>query len=172
MSTKILVLSGEYAKGGAAIVDDGIYDWLSRWSWSVRVSNGRKHAKRNTKVARKHIQLWLHREIWAHINGPIPDGLCIDHINGDSLDNRLANLRLASHKENIRNRANKNKNNTSGYTGVFWDKSKNKWLASIKIDGRNKYLGRYLEKRDAAVAYNNAALEFFGEYASLNNIND
>jgi len=96
------------------------------------------------------------------------DNEIVDHINGKTSDNRIENLRVCTHKENIRNCTLKAKNNKSGYRGVSFDKSRNKWQASIKVDYKSIGLGRFLNKEDAALAYNNFAKKYFGEFARLN----
>jgi hypothetical protein len=91
---------------------------------------------------------------------------CIDHINGDKLDNRIENLREATKAQNNRNVG--SKGGSSKYCGVAWCKSKNKWEAYITFNRKKKHLGRYSEEIDAAMAYNKAAIEMFGEFAKLN----
>lgn len=95
------------------------------------------------------------------------DGFWVDHINGDTLDNRRSNLRLCTVSGNNHNRM-KSKNNTSGYKGVSWLKQNQKWRAYIKVNSKDKHLGCYLDKEDAARAYDKAAKEYFGEFARLN----
>lgn len=82
----------------------------------------------------------VHRIIWLWVNGRMPPDH-IDHINGDPLDNRLANLRCATRSENMRNRR-MPKNNTSGVQGVYFEPKKKLWVAMIRIDGKLKKLGR------------------------------
>ena len=107
-------------------------------------------------------KIWaLHRDILGN-----PEGKVVDHINGNKLDNRKYNLRVCSIKENIRN--SKPKEGTSKYKGVHWDKSRNKWVSSIKVDREGKYLGRFNKEIDAAKAYDVAAEKYFGEFARLN----
>lgn len=91
----------------------------------------------------------------------------VDHINGNTRDNRRFNLRLATLTENVRN-AVIPKNNTSGYKGVSWDKKANKYSAYISPNRKHIFLGYYQKAKDAAVAYNNAAIKYFGEFAKLN----
>jgi hypothetical protein len=94
----------------------------------------------------------------------------VDHINGITNDNRLENLRICTHKENIRNSKLRAVNNKSGYRGVSWDSTRALWQASIKVDYKSIGLGRFKTKRAAAIAYNEAAQKFFGAFANLNTI--
>ena len=96
-----------------------------------------------------------------------PEGIFIDHANMDGLDNRRANLRLATKGQNEANTP-KRKNNTSGFKGVFWDKTKNSWLAQAHLKSGSKYLGRYKDKNAAAQAYDSFAKKQWGEFAQLN----
>jgi hypothetical protein len=107
-----------------------------------------------------------HRVIWALENGRW-SCLTIDHINGDPSDNRIANLREATHKENMRNRRSA-KNSTSQYIGVTWESSRNKWAARIRVDGRKKRLGMFACEEDAARAYDAGARKYFGDFANPN----
>lgn len=91
----------------------------------------------------------------------------IDHINNDKLDNRLCNLRFITRQgNNARNGP--QKNNTSGYKGVCWHNQRGKWMTSVKYNGKNKYFGIYKTKEEAALAYNVAAKQLFGQYAYQN----
>jgi hypothetical protein len=101
---------------------------------------------------------------WVLFN---PKGLIVDHINGNRLDNRKLNLRVVNAKQNAQN-SRPRKNSSSKYKGVCKDKKLNKWQAQIKINGKSMYLGSYVEEKEAAVAYNRAAKEAYGEYAYLN----
>lgn len=91
----------------------------------------------------------------------------VDHVNGNGLDNRRANLRPATNAENMRNRR-RYANNTSGFKGVTFDKAKGRWKAQIRLDGRRRYIGRYDTAEEAARAYDAAARELHGEFARLN----
>lgn len=94
-------------------------------------------------------------------------GQCVDHINGDGLDNRRDNLRLADTLGNSRN-TRKRKAGKSAYKGVT--KSKNRWTARIQVDGSSVFLGSFLTEAEAALAYNEAAAGAFGEFACLNSL--
>lgn len=92
-----------------------------------------------------------HRIVWEMHKGAIPSGNIIDHDDRDRKNNRIGNLRLTTYTGNQRNRK-RGSNNTSGVTGVSWDKAKNKWFAHIGIDGKSKGLGRYKAISDAVSA--------------------
>jgi len=103
-------------------------------------------------------KLAAHRLIWIYTNGPIPDGLQVDHINGVRSDNRLENLRLVTNAENQRNSSIR-RSSASGVTGVTWHKTTNKWTAHIRVDGRDKHLGLFDTIEEAAGARAKANLE-------------
>ena len=88
----------------------------------------------------------------------------VDHINGNTLDNRKQNLRICSQQQNTMNNSNIRSNNTSGYKGVTWDKSKNKWTAQITVNYKNIHLGRYDKIEDAIKERQKAEIKYFGEY--------
>jgi len=96
-----------------------------------------------------------------------PAGITIDHINGNGLDNRRENLRLAGRGQNQCNRG-KQSNNTSGFKGVTWHKNLNKWEAGISISGKRYHVGFYKTPEAAARAYDDAAKKYHGEFARLN----
>jgi hypothetical protein len=103
-----------------------------------------------------------HRLAWAYMTGSWPDGE-IDHINGIPNDNRWVNLRAATIGQNQRNRG-KPRSNTSGYKGVSFDKSTQKWRATIGVDGRHHYLGLFATAEEAAIMYQTAAVQMHGEF--------
>lgn len=90
-----------------------------------------------------------------------------DHINGDPLDNRRANLRQATPLQNVGN-SKLSRRNTSGYKGVSWWEHKKRWKAYIAHDRRQKHLGYFDTPEEAARAYDAAAREKWGEFAWLN----
>lgn len=92
-----------------------------------------------------------------------PKGVVIDHKNRNPLDNRLDNLRPCTVQQNSMNRSIQ-RNNTSGVTGVYWSNTYNKWIATIKINGKRKHLGYFKEKEDAIEARRQAEIIYFGEY--------
>jgi hypothetical protein len=90
-----------------------------------------------------------------------------DHIDGDRLNNQRTNLRLAKHYQNGLNQKAPT-NNTSGYKGVAWSKAAGKWRALIKVRGKQHYLGLYATAQEAHIAYERAAIEYFGEWHRSN----
>ena len=104
----------------------------------------------------------LHRLIYLYHFGIVPD--CIDHINGNPLDNRIENLREASKQENCLNRG-FNKNNTSGVKNVSWHKGKQKWGVSITVYGKKKHLGDYEDLELAELIAEEARNKFYGSFA-------
>lgn len=105
-----------------------------------------------------------HRAIWIMHHGPIPPGMHIDHRDGDPFNNRLANLRLVTHQQNMYNK-NPYKTNKSGHKGVCWDKKENRWVAQINVEGRHKRIGAYKSLDEAVSAYIRESLKEHGEYA-------
>ena len=96
-----------------------------------------------------------HRIAWAIYYGEDDPTRFIDHINGDSLDNRIVNLRLVTHTENMRNRS-RNANHVSECAGVYQEKRTGKWYAFIGTGGSRSYLGSFQDKSDAISARLNA----------------
>lgn len=93
-----------------------------------------------------------------------PDNMVVDHINHDVSDNRKNNLRIVTHQQNMTN-LKKSKNNTSGTTGVSWDKYSKKWAAYIAINNKTIKLGRFANIDDAIKARKEAEQKYFGEYS-------
>jgi hypothetical protein len=98
---------------------------------------------------------------------PRNSGIYVDHINRNGLDCRKENLRIATNSQNNMNRG-MFKNNTSGYRGVH--RKGNMWRAMIYVSGKQIRLGTFKNIKDAASAYNAAAIQYHGEFASLNDV--
>ena len=147
------------SQGKEALVDDVDYRFVSQWKWSFSTKG---YAHRKALQGGKQVTVWLHRLI-AERAGISMAGH-IDHIDRKKLNCQRKNLRTATNSQNLANRG-KNRNNTSGYKGVTWDKERRKWLAQIEVRGRNRYLGRYEDEQEAHAAYRAALRERFAEYA-------
>lgn len=106
-----------------------------------------------------------HRLIYLYHHGWLPEAL--DHINRVRTDNRIENLRPATNQQNQYNKSSF-RDSSSKYKGVSWKKQRNKWTVQISIAGKKTHLGYFDCEGDAAMAYNEAALEHFGIFAGLN----
>lgn len=97
-------------------------------------------------------KIWkIHRLIWILLNGQIPEGKLISHIDGNNKNNRIENLRIINHSSNSRNKQKYLDRYTSQYKGVCWDKAKQKFCARLG----NKHLGYFINEIDAAIAWDN-----------------
>lgn len=151
-------------QGQFAIVDPADYETLSTHKWRLCKTKGKNvlYAERTIRRSNgRYSRLLMHRQLIQP-----PRGCVIDHVNGCGLDNRRANLRLATVAQNAWNTA--NRGGGSGYKGVWLAKDKGLWRASIVCHGERKHLGYFREKHDAAKAYDRAAQEYHGEFAVLN----
>jgi hypothetical protein len=153
----------ELTKGKVAIVDDEDYEGLASVRWHTSNSG---YAKRNNPISQREILgfcEFMHRRIMGL---PGKSKLEVDHINGDPLDNRKANLRICTHAENLRNQKMK-KHNRSGLKGVHFHKQSGRWRSIIKVEGKSISLGLFETKDLAHQAYCDAAKRFFGEFANF-----
>lgn len=101
---------------------------------------------------------YLHyRLVYAWHYGPIPDGKLVDHINRQTLDDRIENLRIASRAENSRN------NSARGY---FWDKHSGKWIVKVKADGKYHYGGLFTHEHKASLAARELKKRLHGKFAA------
>lgn len=148
--------------GKCALVDACDYESAARFNWCAAKSSTTFYAMRRMIVDGILTSMYLHRFILE-----IYDEREVDHKNGNGLDCRRENLRACNSQLNNMNRS-KSAGFTSSFKGVSWDKSRNLWRATIKINRRIKYLGRFHSELEAAAAYNKTAYIIFGEFAKLN----
>jgi hypothetical protein len=133
-------------------VDPEDYEWLSQYTWSL-ATNG--YARRKRRVGEDVAAGYptMHRQIMGY-----PEGLDVDHINGDRLDNRRSNLRVVTRQENLTNRNHKRADGLP--RGVTFDKCRGLWKAQVKLNQRNHFLGRFVTIEEAA----DAAAKFRAEH--------
>lgn len=148
--------------GGVAIVDEADYDLLKDYRWHLNKKTG--YVSRfglNEKTGKKG-SIYMHRQVMG-----FPDTL-VDHENGMKTDCRRSNLRLATPAQNRQNTRKQRKKTYSKYKGV--SKFKGSWKAQIVHKYKHYHLGTFRSEEEAAMAYNLKAIEFFGEFAEINNV--
>lgn len=150
-----------------AIVNETDYEWISHWEWYARwIPHIRSYyaCRWSRAVNGKQVEIRMHREILGLDSS---DAQLSDHKDPfRTLENTRNNLRLATCAENSRN-ARKSSTNTSGYKGVSYDKNRNLWRSTIRVDGKSKSLGRYATKEAAHATYCEAAHQYFGDFARM-----
>jgi hypothetical protein len=114
------------------------------------------------KVAYNNTDYMAHRVVWLIVTGEWPTHE-VDHINEDATDNRWINLRAATSSQNLRNRG-PQRNNTTGYKGVTYDKKRDCYIAGVKLNGYRHNLGTFRTPEDAYAAYCAKADELHGEF--------
>ena len=161
---KIFILKSKKHGNKEVIIDDEDYDRVSSFKWSLLKQKGNKfRVVRQIQIKYKRQELKLHR----YILDVKDKNIQVDHINGNPLDNRKCNLRLCSNKENSRNRKT---NNKTGYKGVykFNRNLKKPYIACITFNYKQINLGYFETPKEAAIAYNKAAIKYFKDFALLN----
>lgn len=148
-------------RGAVAIVDDADYDKLTQYSWCV---NAQGYAVRGYRQNGVIHQERMHRAVV----GDACVGFEVDHINGNRLDNRRSNLRIATRAQNAANIS--TVPHSSKYRGVRKAKGRKVWTARICVNRKEVHLGQYKKEIDAAKAYNKAAIKYFGDFARLNKV--
>jgi uncharacterized protein (DUF2249 family) len=152
-------------KGKVALVDDEDYEYLLQWKWyAVERGCGIWYAARHTSKGGKSRIIFMHRVILQ-----TSEGLDTDHRNGNGLDNRRENLRSCSHMNNIRHQSRRlSSTKSSLFKGVYLHKDDNLWRVKITVNKKVINIGEFKDETKAALAYNNAATRYFGEFAKLN----
>jgi len=148
-------------RGHSAIIDAVDVDLVRKINWWASSSKSTSYARGIQQAVPgegKGEYVYLHRIIIS-----APDGVHVDHINHDGLDNRRDNLRLCNVSENIMN-AQKRSDNKSGFKGVSWEKIGRKWRAQIRSRGKKIHLGSFDSPEDAHQAYSRASQEMHGVY--------
>jgi hypothetical protein len=154
-------------KGQFAKVSDYRYEELTEYQWhAVWESKTQSYYARRWErlVDGKRRCVFMHRQILGLKHG---DPSCGEHKNHDTLDNQDENLRIATNQQNQANGRSK-QNSSSVYKGVSRYKPSGKWIARIMTSGHLTHLGYFNSEDEAAVVYNEAAKEHFGEFAYLN----
>ena len=153
---KIPLTQGKYA-----LVSDEDFGWLTQWKWCF---GAKGYAYRGVGT-QANPRIYMHKSILD-----APRDKQVDHINHNTLDNRRSNLRVCTNSQNQFNRR-LSINTKTGYKGVsIANKRNDRWWAYINVQGKRHYLGIFRDKKEAAHAYNQAALKYHGEFAVLNRV--
>lgn len=152
-------------RGLFTVIDYADVHLVADYSWFAENRGGNTgwYAVRNARKGEGDRLIRMHQVIV----GTIPDGLEIDHIDCDGLNNRRGNLRVVDHTLNQRNKR-LSERNTSGYVGVSFHKKSGRWRADINVNGRQKSLGTFTDPIDAAAAYDNAVRKYHGGIGRVN----
>jgi len=161
-----ITLRGKKAAGRVALIDDEDYELVSERDWYVweRLEGQRRvHGPYAYCLLRdgRFAKVFMHQFLtgWPKT----------DHEDHDGLNNQRSNLREATTAQNNHNQRPRIAG-SSRYKGVTWHRQVGKWQATIKLNGKCHYLGVFLSEEEAARAYNEAALNAYGSYAYLNQI--
>ncbi len=148
-------------RGGFTVIDSDMFEYLNQFRWCLD----------HEGYPATHLPLEGHPKVRMHrlVNGT-PPKVHTDHINGFKIDNRRRNLRSCSYAQNMQNQRIQQRPKSSGFKGVCFDKRARKWMAYVGSKSTRVYLGRFETSESAALAYNKAASQRYGEYALLNQI--
>jgi hypothetical protein len=151
-------------KSKFVLVDNKNFENLNKYKWFYNGGYASRNKRFSSGIWKN---VFMHHEIIGNIkNWKVKQ---IDHINNDKLDNRVSNLRIVTVSQNAINRPFQ-KNNESGFKGVFWQSKNNKWRAQINCNKKRISLGMFKNPKEAALFYNQAAIKYFGKYAYLNEV--
>ena len=151
-------------EGEWTIVEPRDYYRLKNYNWHLGGNGKEFYAFRNVKLGPGKTKIVsMHRQIMG-----FPDGFLVDHQNNLTLDNRRANLRIATHCENAYNRAKIRSRTSSKYIGVYFEKATGRYTVKIRFNGKRLWLGRFVDEVEAAKAYDEAAKKYHGQFARLN----
>lgn len=153
--------------GGRVIVNDEDFDFLNHWKWRIGpfgYAIRTQHLLRGKKNTNKTKTILIHRVI---MNAPF--GIDVDHINHNRLDCRKINMRLCTRGENGLSKV-AHKNKIIPYKGVYFEPRLGKYRVLIGVNYKSKHIGLFVDIKDAARAYNEAAKKYFGKFAYLNTI--
>lgn len=145
----------------------GLFKWKkSRQGVKIDLSAGYKMKNGYLGISIDNRDYYAHRLAWAYVNGDIPDGQCVDHINGSRTDNRISNLRIGTQGQNMQNqKVAHSKNKSTGVLGAYFVKGKGKFKSTICTNGKTKHLGYFATVEEASAAYLSAKRQVheFGE---------
>lgn len=158
----------ELTQSKVALVDDDIYEYLSQWEWcATKTQSGKWYAVRNRRKGEDGAsKIYMHHAVYEYYFGDDVDE--VDHIDSDGFNNVKQNLRSATGAQNSYNKSKSDSPTTSTYKGVCWSTYRKKWQAYIRVKGVQHHLAFCEDEQQAALLYNQKAVELFGEFAKVN----
>jgi len=153
-------------QGKFATVDNRDFEWLNQWKWRVSGEKVLRCELKNEYGNNKRGNRLMSREIMKH-NGVNIKNLVVDHIDHNTFNNQMSNLRPATVSQNAANTI-LAKNNTSGYKGVYWSKQIKRWVARICVNKKNIHLGCSCNLQKMVELYDKKAKLYFGSYSLTN----
>ncbi len=154
----------ELSDGTQCLVDDCDYGRVNQYRW--RLDSSGRYVSRKKRDNGKDASVYLHREIL----GVCDSATYVDHVDRNPLNNLRSNLRVCSNSQNQANRTIVFRKHKRQFKGVYWRPKKKAWVAEITCQNIRHYLGYFKDEIEAAVAYNQKAIELFGDFALLNKI--
>jgi len=169
MSSRIIFIEDVPGFENEYTISDVGTVYSKRWKKLLIPTLSQGYYKIRLKKDRTHYYVGIHR-LLAQAFLANPEGLpYVDHIDRDSTNNSLSNLRWVTCQQNSFN-SQKRKGTTSKYKGVSFHKRDRKWMVNIGFNGKQTYIGAYASEEEAAIVYNTKAKELFGEFAVLNEL--
>jgi hypothetical protein len=151
----VIIKIGQYE----VLIDDEDFERVEIINWQPHSRNGKIYFRKSKYLGEgKRITIMLHRLI-----ANAPKGKEVDHISGDTLDNRRSNLRVCTHAENTKNRKG-NVGNVTKYKGVHFRKDRKKWTAQIRVNYKIHFLGYFDTPEEAHAAYCEASKKYHGQF--------
>lgn len=150
---RTLIIKGGKYGNHLTVVDEKDFAYLSQFCWYFHKGYARRLVWKGSPVL-------MHREILGLKNSR----MCVDHVNGNPLDNRRLNLRIASRSQNAKNQRTR-PDNTSGYKGVSWHERLKMWKTQIQVNKNKKHLGVFNSKEEAYMIYVMAEEFYYGKFA-------
>lgn len=151
--------------GYKVLIDDEDFEKVTKLTWHTNIG-----CDKNRYIYFDSTKVYDPKKGWATIrlhrlllSIELYDKRKVDHINGNTLDNRKSNLRICTNQQNCMN-SKKSKNNTTGYKGVTYDREREMYRAQIMTNRKQKYLGLYMSPELAHIAYCEASIKYHGEF--------
>lgn len=144
------------SKGLFAVIDEADLPIVSKFKWHAHKARNTWYARTDRVVNGKRRNIYLH----SLLSG----GSQTDHRDTNGLNNRRSNLRACTQSQNSANMPTKR----DGFRGVSWDKSRGKWIAGLTVNYQRINAGRFATEEEAALAYDDLAIQHFGKFARLN----